>query len=188
MSNAKIIFAAELELTKSALKRCLAITGQALGNVQLVDWEMGWLEIVAQRGFHLDFLNSFRRVSTRDACACGRALLRRDTVVIDDITTDREFSPFKAVAERAGFKAVQSTPLMSSNGAIVGIISTHGDCSPNRHHLEQIKSLAQETANELIRLRAHLSVTHARPYHGGRKLISTPEQDRDRIERNSAAE
>jgi GAF domain-containing protein len=108
--------------------------------------------------------------------------------VIDDITTDREFSPFKAVAERAGFRAVQSTPLMSSNGAVVGIISTHGDCSPNRHHLEQIKSLAQETANELIRLRAHLSVTHARPYHGGRKLISTPEQDRDRIERNSAAE
>jgi len=145
---------AEAELINSALDRALRITGQELGNVQLVDWEMGSLEIAAQRGFRQDFLDSFRRVSTRDGCACGRALLLRDTVVIDDVTADRDFSPFKEVAERAGFRAVQSTPLMSSSGAIVGVISTHGGRNPNGRELEQIKSLAQETANELIRLRA----------------------------------
>jgi GAF domain-containing protein len=145
---------AEAELINSTLDRALRITRQELGNVQLVDWEMGSLEIVAQRGFRQDFLDSFRHVSTRDGCACGRALLLRDTVVIDDVTTDRYFSPFKEIAERAGFRAVQSTPLVSSGGAVVGVISTHGGHSPNGRELEQIKSLAQETANELIRLRA----------------------------------
>jgi GAF domain-containing protein len=115
---------------------------------------MGSLEIAAQHGFRQDFLDSFRHVSTRDGCACGRSLLLRDTVVIDDVTRDRDFSPFKEIAERAGFRAVQSTPLVSSGGAIVGVISTHGGRSPNGRELEQIKSLAQETANELLRLRA----------------------------------
>jgi len=161
---------AERDLINSTLHRALRITGQELGNVQLVNWEMGLLEIAAQRGFRQEFLDSFRHVSTRDGCACGRALLLRDTVVIDDVTTDRDFSPFKEIAERAGFRAVQSTPLMSSGGAIVGVISTHGNRSPNGRELEQIKSLAQEAANELIRLRAQSVLKLARAAE--RKSIS----------------
>ena len=166
----KVMPEAELDLINSALDMALGITGQQLGNVQLVNWERGSLEIVAQRGFRQDFLDSFRRVSTRDGCACGRALMLRDTVVIDDVNTDREFSPFKKVAEGAGFRAVQSTPLMSSGGAIVGVISTHGDCTPSGRQLEQIKSLAQETANALIWLRARGALKLA--FAAERKSIS----------------
>ena len=144
-----------LKLLYSALDRALTLAGQQLGNVQLIDWNAGELKIAAQRGFAQDFLDSFRRVTTRDGCACGRALLVRDTVVIHDVTTDRDFLLYRDVAERAGFRAVQSTPLLSPSGAFFGIISTHGDCVPNRHRLEKIKSLAQQTANELARHYSH---------------------------------
>ena len=145
----------EHPLLKSALDKALRITGQSLGNIQLIDWEAGCMEIAAQRGFSSEFLDCFRRVTTRDDCACGRALLARTRIIIDNVAGDRRFSPFLGVAERAGFKAVQSTPLVSSSGALVGVISTHGGHSPTNEQLGQISSLAFETANELIRWRAH---------------------------------
>ena len=110
-----------LELLQSALDRALALADQQLGNVQLIDWNAGYMKIVAQQGFAQDFLDSFRRVTTRDGCACGRALLLRDTVLIHDVTTDRDFLPYRDVARRAGFRAVQSTPLLSPSGALFGL-------------------------------------------------------------------
>jgi len=150
------------ELLHSALDKALILAGQQLGNIQLIDWNAGYMEIVAQRGFARDFLDSFHRVTTRDGCACGRALLLRDTVVIHDVTVDRDFLPYRDVAERAGFRAVQSTPLLSPSGAFFGIISTHGNCVPNRNQLEKIKLLAQQTANELVRHYAHARHSHIR--------------------------
>jgi len=49
---------------------------------------------------------------------------------------------------------VQSTPLISSGGALVGIISTHGEHPPTRRQLDEITMLARRTANELVRSRA----------------------------------
>ena len=47
----------------------------ALGNVQLIDWTVGYLEIVAYQGFSDEFLHCFWRVSQLDGSACGRAHL-----------------------------------------------------------------------------------------------------------------
>jgi len=65
----------ELPLLVSALDRALRITNQRLGNIQLIDWKAGYLEIVAQQGFQPDFLDCSRRVTSSDSCASGRALL-----------------------------------------------------------------------------------------------------------------
>ncbi|UWU69465.1 hypothetical protein N2602_02740 [Bradyrhizobium sp. NC92] len=59
----------ELPLLQSALSEALVITGQKLGNIQLIDWKTGHLEIMAQQGFSEDFLDCFRRVTIRDGCA-----------------------------------------------------------------------------------------------------------------------
>jgi GAF domain-containing protein len=101
----------ELPLLVSALDRALRITNQRLGNIQLIDWKAGYLEIVAQQGFQPDFLDCFRRVTSSDSCASGRALLMRASIMINDVTQDDRFAPFRALAASAGFRAVQSTPL-----------------------------------------------------------------------------
>jgi hypothetical protein len=148
--------ASELLLANFVLEKALRITGHTLGNVQLVDWRFGYLEIVAQRGFGPEFLNCFRRVKTGDGCACGRAFLSRDTVVIEDVSKDYQFAHFRDVAERAGVKSVQSTPLISSSSALLGVLSTHGSYVPSPKQLEEIKLLARQTADQLVRCASSL--------------------------------
>jgi PAS domain S-box-containing protein len=82
------------------------------------------LEIVAQRGFGQDFLNHFSAVNESGA-ACGRALKRAERVIIEDVLTDPDFAPHRAIAASAGFRAIQSTPLFSRSGEPLGIVSTH---------------------------------------------------------------
>ena len=149
--------ASELQLSDAVLDKALAITGQRLGNVQLVNWDAGYMEIVAQRGFAQDFLDCFHRVTTKAGSACGRALLLRDTIVINDVTTDPQFSPFREIAKRSGFRAVQSTPLLTTGDALVELFQRTEAVAQLEGQLAQVKMLAWTTADELIRLRAHLS-------------------------------
>ncbi len=93
------------------------------GNIQL--YRAGELTIAAQRGFKGPFLEVFQRVAADDDCACGRAMRGGRAVVIRDVTLDPEFAPFRAIAAAAGFRAVQSTPLVTTTGFFVGMLSTH---------------------------------------------------------------
>ena len=126
------------------------------GNVQLVDWKSGCLEIKAQRGFDYEFLNFFEWVKLQDGTACARALRNRDAIIIEDVTLDPQFAPCREIISRAGFRAVQSTPLISSSGALVGILSTHFAMPyrPTDQQMLAIKTAAQLVADAIIRLRA----------------------------------
>jgi GAF domain-containing protein len=64
------------------------------------------------------------RVSERGA-ACGRAMLSGKRVIIEDVLTNPDFAPHRAVAASAGFRAVRSTPLVSRSGELLGMVSTH---------------------------------------------------------------
>ena len=59
------------------LQHGLDICQSNFGNVQLMNWQSGYLEIKAQHGFNDEFLNFFARVGLADASACARALRRR---------------------------------------------------------------------------------------------------------------
>jgi GAF domain-containing protein len=98
------------EVAQWTLRHARRVTHASLGNVQLIDWTVGYLEIVAYQGFSDEFLHCFRRVSQLDGSACGRALLLRRTVAIADVLEDDSFASYRGVAERAGFRSVQSTP------------------------------------------------------------------------------
>lgn len=99
--------------------------GAAKGNVQLYNPIVGGLEIVAQRGFNDAFLATFRIVRADEPSACGRALRFKRRVTIADIRNDLFFGPYLTVAAEAGFRAVQSTPIITKDGIVKGILSTH---------------------------------------------------------------
>jgi GAF domain-containing protein len=138
------------------LQQSLALTGAPLGNVQLVDWRAGELEIASHAGFQPDFLRFFARVKWDDPCACGRALGTRAAVVIDDVMSDAAFAPYRDVASRAGFRAVQSTPLLSSSSALVGILSTHFPAAhaPTVRELASLREAGREAADAIMVQRA----------------------------------
>jgi GAF domain-containing protein len=133
------------------------LTNADFGNVQLMNWKTGWLEIKAQRGFHDEFLNFFKWVRPDDGTACARAVQDHEAIIIEDVTADRRFSPYLEIALRAGFRAVQSTPLVSTSGALVGIVSTHfrRQHRPDASQVRALQETGQIAADRIIALRAH---------------------------------
>jgi PAS domain S-box-containing protein len=107
------------------LENVIATTGADFGNVQLYSPELQALEIVAQRGFRPDFLTHFRLVRVDHGSACARAMQRGERTVIEDVGLDAGFEPHRHVAAAAGYRAVQSTPIKTRAGGVLGMLSTH---------------------------------------------------------------
>jgi PAS domain S-box-containing protein len=111
-----------LEIVDAAI----ALTAADMGNMQLFERNSGTLTIVASRGFVRAFLKFFNKVHEGQA-ACGTALQTGMRIVIDDVTTSPVFvgTPALKVLRAAGVRAVQTTPLVSRSGRLVGMLSTH---------------------------------------------------------------
>ncbi len=144
-------------ICEALLQEGVALTGAPLGNVQLVDWRAGELNVVAQLGFQPDFLRFFARVNYQDSCACARALATRAPIVVGDVMSDAAFAPYRDIADRAGFRAVQSTPLISSSSALVGMVSTHFSAThaPTDQELASLQEAGRRAADLIIAQRAH---------------------------------
>jgi PAS domain S-box-containing protein len=133
----------------------IELLGADKGNVQLLDEEHAVLKIVAQRGFAADFLDFFREVSTGDDSACGRALRSGERVVIEDIETDAGYTPMRAVARAANYRSVLSTPLISVDGASLGMLSAHfaGVHRPTEADLRRLDLFVRQASDFIQRCR-----------------------------------
>lgn len=129
-----------------------------MGNVQLIN-EEGVLILAAQRGFQPEFEAVFQRVSVKDDSACGRAFRTGERTVIRDIEVDPEYESMRPIAWAAGFRAVQSTPLRSRSGAILGMISTHWRAphDPDPQDLRRFNLYARQAADFIERFLPHSS-------------------------------
>jgi GAF domain-containing protein len=112
-------------VARAALASVVGLQSADYGNVQLLLEQDNVLEIVAQLGFDSEFLATFAQVRADDGSACGRSLRSQTPILIEDVDRDAEFAPFRAIAAKAGFRSVLSTPMISSSGAFVGVLSTH---------------------------------------------------------------
>lgn len=112
-------------LLELALDTLTGLHGADMGNVQLYDPELGALRIAVQRGFEPWFLAHFTRVSFDERSACGRALACQKRVCFEDVEDPSVDAGFRDVALRAGYRAVQSTPLTAAGGEPIGVLSTH---------------------------------------------------------------
>lgn len=113
-----------------------------MGTVQLLDKKPGLLKIVAQQGFSHAFLEHFKEVSVSDNSAWGRSLQTGEIVLIEDITSDPLYTAHKKIALSAGYRSVQSTPLIASNGDIIGVLSTYFR-TPRKFLVEELNSLRE---------------------------------------------
>jgi signal transduction histidine kinase len=115
-------------LLEEVLSAIMSLQKADFGNIQLYDRETDVLELVVHRGFQGPFLQHFARIpaASRDGgSGCARAVKARARVIIEDVQTDAEFAPHREIAASAGFRAVQSTPLFSRRGELLGMMSTH---------------------------------------------------------------
>ncbi len=142
-------------ILEEVLDATIALQHADFGNIQLCDPEVRALEIVAQRGFRQEFLQYFRSVSDVGS-ACGRAMNLRERIIIEDVESDSGFAPHRQIAASAGFRAVQSTPLVTRERELLGVISTHFR-RPHRPSLRELRFTdlyARQLAEILERKRA----------------------------------
>jgi GAF domain-containing protein len=99
----------------------------ARGNLQVYDAGRGGLRIVAQRGFDEAFLQLFALVRPDEPSVCSRAFRHSRRVAVADVRSDPFFAPYLSMARRAGFWAVQSSPILGAAGDVIGVLSTHFD-------------------------------------------------------------
>ncbi len=148
------------------LTATIAMMSADFGTIQLYDAHQQVLTIAVQQGFQADFLHTFRAVSSKDESACGRALRSGERVVIEDVDTDPDYGPLRAIAAKAGFRAVISIPLLGKDHAALGMISTYFREShqPSDEALRRLGWYADQAARYIERWRTeaahHLQMQH----------------------------
>ena len=147
----------------AVLAAAIELTGASKGNIQLLD-ASGALKILVHRGFEAPFLEFFGQVDGATTAACGTALQRASRVLVPDVVTSGVFAgtPALRVLLDAGVRAVQSTPLVSSKGRVLGMISTHFDAphEVGERELRLLDLLARQAADLLERVRSEEALLH----------------------------
>jgi len=138
--------------------RAIELAGADMGNLQILDHQTNSLHIAAQSGFSRRFLEFFNIVQHNQG-ACGAAVSRGQRVIVDDVAEDPIFrgTELKEILFGEGVRAVQSIPLTTASGQLVGVLSTYFRAAkPSRQQLFQITdAFAQEVA-ELIRSKLYV--------------------------------
>lgn len=149
--NAMATANAEYEAAfQMALKLAADATGADMGTLQLFDRAEGVLKIKGNLGFTQPFLEFFARVQAHSGSCCGAALNAGRRVIVGDVRESPVFQGTDSlgILLNAGVQAVQSTPMVSESGELVGMFSTHYRMPtlPNDRDLEIIDQLAAEAA------------------------------------------
>jgi PAS domain S-box-containing protein len=133
----------------------IEISGADKGNIQLVDRYTGQLSVIAQSGFDSSFLAYF--ANQTPFSACGRAIETQQRVIVEDVRQSALFvgTPSLSAMLTANVRAVQSTPLISSSGQVLGVISTHftNPRRPTEQEIRLMDLLARQSADYLERKR-----------------------------------
>jgi two-component sensor histidine kinase len=137
------------------VRTAIAISGADKGNLQVFDEASRSLRIVAQHGFQEKFLKYFENVDDHVAASCGTAMATNEQVIVDDVLTSKIFvdQPAQKALLEAEVRAVISTPLRSSKGNLLGVISTHFSRPghPSERQIRLTNILARQAADYLER-------------------------------------
>ena len=144
-----------MTLLQEILAAAAETTGTDKGNIQFVDDDTGGLRIVVHQGLSARFLQHF----AEDGCAatCGAAQRGRQRVILEDLRQEPTLRNTQdlLISEAEGIRAVVSTPLITRNGHLLGVLSNHygAPYQPPKHELRYIDLLARMAADVIERSR-----------------------------------
>jgi PAS domain S-box-containing protein len=136
------------------VETAIAISRADFGTIQVLKDGGTGLQISAQRGFP-DWWVDFWNQGSGTPGTCGAALECGERVIVEDVERSPIFAGTRALEMqlKAGVRAVQSTPLLSRAGKLVGIFSTHWrrPGRPDERVLRLLDLLARQTADIIER-------------------------------------
>jgi len=98
-----------------------------------------------------------------DVGACGSAAYRNETVVVEDIATDRRFEGARDFVLSHGLRAVWSQPVRDSKGAVLGTFAIYRRhvAGPLPQELHLVRVAGQLAGNAIERIRAEKQLADA---------------------------
>src|SRR5262245_29839053 len=139
------------------LDAAISLLSAGMGSIQILFPERNELQLLACRRFHPVSAAFWEWVRIDSGSSCGLALSAGARIVVPDV----DACDFMADTEdldayrRSGIRAVQSTPLVSRSGQLLGMISTHWrePHQPTEHDLRPLDVLARQAADLIERAR-----------------------------------
>src|SRR6516162_2498178 len=144
------------------LDAAIGLMSADMGSMQAFYSEEGELRLLAWRGFHRESAAFWERVNFDSACTCGVALSEGRRIIVPD-TEACDFVAGTGDADayrRSNIRAVQSTPLVSRSGQLLGMISTHWrePHQPTERELRSLDVLARQAADLIERSRVEAAL------------------------------
>ena len=139
----------------------VAIMHSDMASMQVLDENENALRMLAARGFEPEFYKTFElnRPDTRTSCSVARRVGHR--VLVPDVETCDFIVGTPALDDhrKTGIRSVQSTPLISRKGRLLGMISTHWrkPHQPPEHELRLLDVLARQAADLIERKEGELT-------------------------------
>jgi len=129
-------------LLQEIVNAAVAILAANQGTLQVV--QNNTLRMVAHHGHESPFLEYFGR--DQDA-----AFIRGERTIVEDVEKSPLFlgTPLLPVLHQAGVRSMQSTPLITRGGRMLGVLSTHWSVphAPSEHDLWRLDLLARQTTD-----------------------------------------
>jgi PAS domain S-box-containing protein len=142
-------------LYRQILDAGIVIMRSDMSSLQMLDDGQGALRMLASRGFDPTFAQTFEWVRPDAKTSCSAAWRSGHRVVVPDVETCDFIAGTTALEEhrKAGIRAVQSTPLVSRSGRLIGMISNHWrqPHQPAERELRLLDVLARQAADLIER-------------------------------------
>ena len=144
------------------LDAAMVVMSSDMASMQLLDPERKQLQLLAWKGFHPQSAAFWEWVHFHSTTTCGLASSAGCPVVVPDV----EICDFMAGTpdldeyRRSNIRAVQSTPLVSRSGQLLGMISTHWrePHQPTDPALRRLDVVARQAADLIERSRAEAAL------------------------------
>lgn len=149
-----------VELYGKIVDAAVAISGSQFGTMQLLcvdqaSGHAGELQLLAHRGLSEEDVGFWQWVSPAAHSSCTVALSAGERAIIPDFEQWGQIAGTEDLLafRRAGIRAAQTTPLISRDGELLGMISTHWNepHEPTERDLRLLDILARQAADLLER-------------------------------------
>ncbi|MYN29193.1 hybrid sensor histidine kinase/response regulator [Duganella levis] len=143
------------ELYQKLVEAATVIMRSEFGSMQRYDPTKGALQLIAQHGLDEEAVAYWQWVKPGRATTCGKALEVGERVIVSDFEACEFISGSEDLIafRKAGVRAAQSTPLLTRNGRLVGMITTHWTSKqlPSARDLRLLDIIARQAADLIER-------------------------------------
>ncbi|BCA53952.1 hypothetical protein W02_10920 [Nitrospira sp. KM1] len=150
-------------LYEKILDAAVGVTHADFASLQMYHLQpglQGSLQLLGYRGFTPQAAKRWESISPEDQPVCSRVLQTGKRCIIPDIGQILLPDELRNTYRETGIRSVQTTPLFSRNGQLVGMISTHWKeaHAPSERALRLLDILARQAADLIERKQGEVAL------------------------------